>query len=93
MTRHDTSESVEIPDGETVPFSQIQSRRNYCDCSESNEIILQHFIKHKRLYYRALNVCGITSLVLFFLSFGGFFIYIIIYVYQKRESDWSHGIP
>ena len=49
MTRHDSSESVEIPDGETVPFTQIQSRRACCDCSHSNEIILQHFIKHKRL--------------------------------------------
>jgi len=93
MTRHDSSESVEIPDGETAPFTQIQPRRNCCDCSQSNEIILQHFIKHKRLYYRALNVCGVTSLVLIFLGFIAFFIYLIIYSYQKRQSDWSHGLP
>jgi len=92
MTRHDSSESVEIPDGETAPFTQIQPRRNCCDCSQSNEIILQHFIKHKRLYYRALNVCGLTSLVLIFLGFAILFIYIIVYSYQKRESDWSHGV-
>lgn len=92
MTRHDSSESVEIPEGETVPFTQIQSRRICCDCSQSNEIILQHFIKHKRLYHRALNVCGITTLVLILIGFGILFVYIVVYSYMKRESDLSHTV-
>lgn len=92
MTRHDSSESVEIPEGETVPFTQIHPRRNCCDCSQSNEIILQHFIKHKRLYHRALNVCGITTLVLILMGFGILFVYIVVYSYMKRESDLSHTV-
>lgn len=92
MTRHDSSESVEIPESETVPFTQIQSRRTCCDCSQSNEIILQHFIKHKRLYHRALNVCGITTLVIILIGFGILFIYIVVYSYMKRESDLSHTV-
>jgi hypothetical protein len=92
MTRHDSSESVEIPDGETVPFTQIQHRRACCDCSQSNEIILQHFIKHKRLYHRALNVCGITTFVLVSIACAVVFIYIIVFSYLKRESDLSHAV-
>jgi len=92
MTRHDSSESVEIPEGETVPFTQIQHRRTCCDCSHSNEIILQHFIKHKRLYHRALNVCGITTFVLISITCAIVFIYIVVFSYMKRDSDLSHTV-
>ena len=93
MTRHDSSESVEIPEGETAPFQAIQSRRACCDCSESNEIILQHFVKHKRVYYRALNVFGITTVVIFFMLAALLFIYLIVYSYQQQsDRDSGHGV-
>jgi hypothetical protein len=93
MTRHDSSESVEIPEEETAPFQAIQSHRVCCDCSESNEIILQHCIKHKRVYYRALNVFGITTVALFFMAFILMFIYLVIYAYQQQlNRDSGHGV-
>ena len=93
MTRHDSSESVEIPEDETAPFQAIQSRRVCCDCSESNEIILQHCIKHKRVYYRALNVFGITTVAIFFVGTILLFIYLVIYAYKKEsDRDSGHGV-
>ena len=93
MTRHDSSESVEIPEGETAPFQAIQSRRACCDCSESNEIILQHFVKHKRVYYRALNVFGVTTVAVFFVGAIFLFIYLVIYAYKKEsDRDSGHGV-
>ena len=93
MTRHDSSESVEIPEEETAPFQAIQSHRVCCDCSESNEIILQHCVKHKRVYYRAFNVFGITTVVLFFMAFILMFIYLVIYAYQQQSNrDSGHGV-
>ena len=45
------------------------------------------------MYYRALNVFGITTVAIFFVGAILLFIYLVIYAYQKEsDRDSGHGV-